>query len=187
MHKNMKMILKAFALILSWLTLSPLFFYLAKKWGLMNKGWRITLLLISPLFLVGYLLIGAFIFFEYAEYERKHGFLDKDRIERITEVRLPDFELVECKMGDMNFRGEYSDELTIEFEDSLTNDFYATLDSLVEKKVWSKSKDTGRYSFSTMWGNGIPAPEGENDETDIMFSITIEKGTNRAVIGTGSW
>lgn len=183
----MKKILEALALILSWLTLSPLFFYLAKKWGLMNKGWRITLLLISPLFLVGYLLIGAFSFFEYAEYERKHGFLDKDRIERITEVRLPDFELVECEMGDMNFRGEYSDELIIEFEDSLTNDFYATLDSLVEKKVWSKSKDTDRYSFSTMWGNGIPAPEGENDEADIMFSITIEKGTNRAVIGAGSW
>lgn len=183
----MKKFLKAFALILSWLTLSPLFFYLTKKWRLMNKGWRITFLLISPLFLIGYLLIGIFIFIEYIQYERKYGFLDKDRIERITKVRLNDFELVECEMGEMNFRGEYSDELIIEFEDSLTTDFYVTLDSLVEKDVWSKRKYTDIYSFSTMWGNGIPAPEGENDEADIMFSITIEKETNRAVIRTGSW
>lgn len=181
----MKKILKASALILLWLTLSPLFFYMAKRWGMMNKSWRIGLLLLSPMVLLCYALIGILIFFGYLGYERKYGFLDKDRIERITKVKLPDFELVEYEGGEMNFRGEYSDELTIEFKDSLTDEFYATLDSLVEKEVWNKREN--RYSFSVMWGNGLPAPNGENKEEDVMFSITIERGTNTAVIDTGSW
>lgn len=176
---------KVLALIFSWLTFSPLFFYWAKRWKLVSKRWRIILLLLSPMALLCYALIGIFIFLGYLEYERKYGFLDKDRIERITEVRLPDFKLIEYDKGRTGFNGDYSDYLTIEFKDSLTNDFFVTLDSLVEKEVWSKRDN--RYSFSAMWGNGLPAPKGENKEEDVMFSITIERGTNTAVIDTGTW
>lgn len=151
----------------------------------MNKGWRIGLLFVSPLFLLCYLLLGIFLFFEYLKYDRKYGFLDEERIERITEVRLPDFELVEYQEGEMNFRGEYSDKLIIEFEETLSDEFYTTLDSLVKRKVWSK--DEKSYYFHTTWGNGLPAPEGENEEADIMFNLTIERGTNRAVIGVATW
>lgn len=129
--------------------------------------------------------MGIFLFFEYLKYERKYGFLDEERIERITEVRLPDFELVEYEGSEMDFRGEYSDKLTIEFEDTLSGDFYATLDSLVKREAWSKDKDS--YYFHTIWGNGLTAPEGENEEEDIMFDLTIERGTNRAIIGIASW
>ena len=125
------------------------------------------------------------MFLGYLGYERKYSFLDKDRIERITEVRLPDFKLIEYNKGRTGFNGDYSDHLTIEFKDSLTNEFYAALDSLVEKEVWNKREN--RYSFSAMWGNGLPAPKGENKEEDITFSITIEKGTNTAEIRTGLW
>lgn len=135
-------ILKALGLMFSWLTLSPLFFYMAKRCGVMNKGWRITLLLVSPMAWLCYALIGIFIFFGYLGYERKYGFLDKDRIERITKVRLPDFELIDYEGSVINFRGEYSDYMTIKFKDNLTDEFYATLDSLVEKDVWSKRERT---------------------------------------------
>ena len=185
MKKNFIIILKFLTLIFSWLILSPLFFYMAKRWNLVSKTWRIILLLLSPMGLICYLLIGILLFSWYLAYDRKYGFLDKDRIERITEVRLPDFKLIEYDKGRTGFNGDYSDYLTIEFKDSLTNEFYATLDSLVKKKVWDKREN--RYSFSAMWGNGLPAPKGENEEEDIMFSITIEKGTNTAEIGSGAW
>ena len=37
--------------LISWLTLSPLFYYLTWKWKLIGKKLRVTLLLISPIFL----------------------------------------------------------------------------------------------------------------------------------------
>ena len=41
-------------LLLSWLTLSPLFCYLSRKWQLIGKKVRMLLLLISPLMLIVY-------------------------------------------------------------------------------------------------------------------------------------
>jgi hypothetical protein len=38
-----------------------------------------------------------------------------------------------------------------------------------------------------MWGNGLPAPEGEDYEEDMSLSVTIKKGEKRAKISFGAW
>jgi hypothetical protein len=66
-------------LLLSWLMLSPLFFYLARKWQLIGKKVRVLLLLISPLMLIVYAVIVLFILQGYGDYKRK---LERYRTER---------------------------------------------------------------------------------------------------------
>lgn len=43
------------------------------------------------------------------------------------------------------------------------------------------------YSYSKMWGNGLPAPKGENDEEDVFLEISLKKGSKQAIISYGVW
>lgn len=144
-------------------------------------------MLVSPLFLIVYFAVFICGYFTYIEYERKYYFADEERIERITGVRFPDFEIVEYNQGRGRFVGEYIDECQIEFEDSLSDDLYHSLDSLVtaSNTGWRMKGDA--YVFSATWGNGLPAPKGENDDEDRTFSISFEKGSKQAVIRNGMW
>lgn len=83
--------------------------------------------------------------------------------------------------------GEYSDEVVVEFEDSLSDAFYLSLDGIIEegKTNWKKNGNT--YVFGQTWGNGMPAPKGERDGEDRMFSISLDKGSKRATINSGMW
>ena len=72
------------ALLLSWLTISPLFVYLANKWKLIGKKVRILLLLVSPLMLIVYFIIFLLALQGYFDYQRKYNYADNEVIERIT-------------------------------------------------------------------------------------------------------
>ena len=50
---------------------------------------------------------------------------------------------------------------------------------------WSIVDDA--YSYSKIWGNGLPAPNGEDDKEDMMFSISLSKGSRHATINYGVW
>lgn len=50
---------------------------------------------------------------------------------------------------------------------------------------WSKKEQ--HYSYSRMWGNGIPTPEGENDEEDMTFNISLDKGSKQVTLTYGAW
>lgn len=52
-------------------------------------------------------------------------------------------------------------------------------------KEWKKRD--GEYNFSIMWGNGMPAPEGEDDDEDIAFSLSFKEGSRTVVINYGLW
>ena len=173
-------------LLLSWLTLSPIFFYLARKWQLIGKKVRILLLLISPLMLIIYFIIFLLALQGYFDYQRKYQFRDKERIERITGVEFPDFKVISYKAEERDIRGEYTDNMEIEFKDTLSSAFYHTLASMIatNETDWSKSEN---YYFSKIWGNGLPAPEGEDSEEDIFFNISFKKNSNRAKISYGVW
>ena len=82
-------ITKFLLLFLSWLTLSPLFLYLASNWKLIGKKVRILLFVISPLMLIIYLVVTIVVYMAYDDYNRKHRFADNDVIERITGIRFP--------------------------------------------------------------------------------------------------
>lgn len=123
----------------------------------------------------------------YLDYERKHYFVDEDRIERITGVRLPDMDIVEYQPGYSRIMEDYSDCLLVEFEEVPSEDLYHKLDSLIhtEKTSWRRNGDV--YEFSMMWGNGMSAPKGESDDEDRIFSISFEQGSKKAMIHSGMW
>ncbi len=168
-----------------WLTVSPLFCYLAGRWKLMGKKLRVCLMLISPLFLIVYFILYLLVSGVYYDYRREHRFADKEVLERITGVTYPDFEVVKYTKGEESFLGDYHDELTIEFKEMPSAAFYQSLDSLVATDVWFLHDNV--YSFSAIWGNGFPAPQGESEEEDMMFDIHIEKGSKQAVVSYGAW
>ena len=118
MINHLQKIIKLTICLLCWLTISPLFYYLAGKWG-MKKG-RLSLMLVSPLFIISYLIILLWGYATYLDYERKYYFTNEDRIERITGVRLPDMDIVEYNKGKSGFTGDYSDRLLLEFR-SISN------------------------------------------------------------------
>ena len=174
-------------LLLSWLTLSPLFFFLARKWQLIGKKVRMMLLLISPLMLIVYVLAVLFILQEYDGYKRKHHFASNEVIERITGVAFPELSIIDYEKGDAGFLGDYNDMLTLEMKNDLSESTYHYLDSVISAgdTNWSKHNDVYRYSI--MWGNGLPAPEGENEEEDMTFSLSFKAGSKKVTLNYGAW
>ena len=174
-------------LLLSWLTISPLFVYFAKKWKLIGKKVRILLLLISPLMLIGYLILFLLALQEYDDYRRKYRYANNEAIERITGVAFPELDIIEYKKNNRGFLGDYKDRLTLEMEDDLSESTYHYLDSIINagNTQWFKHGD--EYSYSIMWGNGLPAPKGESEEDDGMFSLSFKKGSKIINLSHGSW
>lgn len=104
-----------------------------------------------------------------------------DRIERITGVRIPEYKVTKAFIGPTSFLGDFKDSLYIEFETLPSDELFEKMDSL----NWYREGD--KYSFSTSWGNGSPAPEGENDEEDRFFEIKLTKGEKTGIIVYGWW
>lgn len=186
--KNMLLkILQWLISLISWLMLSPLFYYLTWKWKLIGRKLRVALLLISPIFLGLYIILFAFGLDTYYNYHRKHRFADKAVLERITGITYPDFKVIEYTKGRTSFLGDYNDELIIEFEKMPSAVFYQFLDSLIAVTDSGWFIHDNIYSYNHTWGNGMPAPKGEDDEEDMMFSISFKKGSKRAIINYGAW
>ena len=104
-----------------------------------------------------------------------------DRIERITGVRIPEYKVTKAFIGPTSFLGDFEDSLYIEFETLPSDELFEKMDSL----NWYREGD--KYSFSTSWGNGSPAPEGENDEEDRFFKIKLTKGEKTGIIVYGMY
>lgn len=174
-------------LLLSWLTISPLFIYLASRWKLISKKVRILLLFISPLMLIVYFIIFLLALQGYDDYERKYKFANNEAIERITGVAFPELDIVEYKKDNRGFLGDYSDKLILEMEEELNETTYHYLDSIIMSGDTGWSKRDDEYSYSIMWGNGLPAPKGESEEDDGMFSLSFKKGSKIINLSHGSW
>ena len=187
MNRYISNILKCIACLISWLTISPLFYYLTRKWGIMKKWISILLLCISPLFIYIYFFIIACIYVGHIKYQLKHKFDDKAIVENIIGVPLPDYDITNREMGKISFNGDYEVELEIEFKELPSIHFFETLDSLATLKEsdWNRKKD--HYLYSKMWGNGIAVPNGVDDKEDMTFSIYIIKGNKQATINYGAW
>jgi len=111
----------------------------------------------------------------------KHEEWPTDRIERITGVRIPEYKVTKAFIGPTSFNGDFEDSLYIEFETLPSDELFEKMDSL----NWYREGD--EYSFSTSWGNGSSAPEGENDEEDRFFKIKLTKGEKTGIIVYGMW
>ena len=138
------------------------------------------------------MLIVYFILFllalqEYDDYRRKYKFANNEAIERITGVAFSEVDIINYKKDNRSFLGDYNDKLTLEMEDELSDSTYHYLDSIINagNTEWSKYDD--EYSYSIMWGNGLPAPKGESEEDDGMFSLSFKKGSKIINLSHGSW
>lgn len=180
-------IIRWLTLLLSWLTISTLFVYLASRWKLIGKKVRILLLFISPLMLIVYFIIFLLALQGYYDYQRKYHFADNDVIERITGVAFPEVDIINYENGESSFLGDYSDKLILEMEEELSESTYHYLDSIVNSGNTGWSKRDDEYSYSIMWGNGLPAPKGESEEEDGMFSLSFMKGSKIINLSHGSW
>lgn len=138
-----------------------------------------------------YLTLFLFGLYTYYNYEREYRFANRRTIERITGVTLPNFKVIEYTKGRMSFQGDYNDQLIIEFKETPSAPFYQTIDSLIATNHtgwtggWAVHDDT--YSYDYMWGNGLPAPNGEDSDEDMTFSISFKKGSKQAIINFGAW
>ena len=176
-------ILKSIALLLSWLTLSPLLLILDGRWKLLPKWLRIVLFVLSPMIIVVLALVVLWGIDYYPKYYMQHHFVKRKVVENITGVRLPEYKVVERGDG-WNCFGRYPEhayDFTLEFRKIPDDAFYETLDEHFD------CFESGKYSYSAIWGNGMEAPKGESDEDDISFSITIEKRSKTFHIWVMEW
>ena len=179
----MKNISKWIVLIISWLTLSPLILYLGHRWKMGNKYVRIVAMLLSPLFLALYLLLFTIVCFE----DDRSYFQNRGRIERITEVRIPKFKVIEYHEGQRGFNGDFNDWFVFEFKATPPHELFDEIDKLIKTGNTSWYKEGNEYIFDKTWGNGLPAPKGERENEDRMFSITITRGEKQGIIRHGMW
>lgn len=189
---------KWFVLFLLWLVFSPLFYYYAKRWNMIKNVPRVILLIFSPLVMLPIISAILFLLLMYSigAYQRAMDnrdtsslFADNKRVERITGVPFPEYDIVEYKRGDSNFLGDYKDEIVVEMKSELSDADFCRLDSIIandSKTNWRKNNDSS-YTFGIMWGTSFPAPPGENPEEDRFFNIEIRKGSKRAQIHYGAW
>ena len=72
-------------------------------------------------------------------------------------------------------------------EEELDESTYHYLNSIINSGNTQWFMHDDEYSYSIMWGNGLPAPEGESEEDDGMFSMSFKKGSKIINLSHGSW
>ena len=129
------------------------------------------------------LILGIYVYLEWKDYYASSSL----RVERITGVRVPPYKIIECNKGRRGFNGDYNDIYIIEFESMPSDELFDEIDKKIAEGSMGWRKNGNDYNFSAMWGNGLPAPKGESEEDDGMFSITMTKGSKKGEIRNGAW
>jgi hypothetical protein len=177
------LLIKAIALLLSWLTLSPLLLILDGRWKLLPKWLRIVLFVFSPMILIMVTVAAIWCSDYYSEHYMKHHFVRRRVVENITGVQFPKYKVVnrgeEWKCFGRS--PEHAYLFTLEFNKMPDEEFYKKLDEHFD------CFEPGKYSYSAIWGNGLEAPKGESDEDDIGFSIDVERGSKTCHVRVWTW
>ena len=109
------------------------------------------------------------------------------RIERITDIRVPKFEVTKYVEGRRSFTGDYKDTYFIEFKSTPSEELFDEIDRKIAKGGTGWKRNGKKYSFSVFWGNGFAAPKGESEDADGIFDITLTRGEKEAIIHSGAW
>ena len=175
------------ALLLIWLTISPLFIHYAREWQLIGKRLRILLFLISPLMLIVYfpifVLIFLFTFDEIDEYQRRNYFSDNEVIENIIGVALPELDIIDYRQyTNPNIAVvQDTDSLILKMEDELSESTFHYLDSIISIGNTEWSKHDEEYKYFIEWNHEKRTPEplkkfiGPYGEG--FFSLSFKKGS----------
>ena len=144
------------------------------KWTLATFG----VLLVCLLLLMG----GAYAYYEWIWQEWSPA-----RIERITGVRIPAYKTIEYNEGLRGFNGDFDDWFTIEFKTMPSDEMFDEIERMIETGKTGWHKEGNEYIFNCTWGNGFKAPNGESDDEDRIFGITITRGEKQGIIRHGMW
>lgn len=110
-----------------------------------------------------------------------------ERIERVSGVRVPSYKIIERHEGSRSFIGDYENIYDIEFKTMPSDELFDEIDKMIASGNTEWHKDGNKYSFSVIWGNGFPTPEGENEQDDGTFCITLTRGEKGGLIRSGAW
>lgn len=127
------------------------------------------------------LVVGTYVYHEWFWQEWSPA-----RIERITGIKVPQYKVIECNEGNRGFTGDYENSFSFEFKTNPSDDLFDEIDKKIATGKSGWRRDGNTYSFSITWGNGYPAPKGEREEDDGMFSITITRGEKGGRITYGA-
>ncbi len=133
----------------------------------------------------GFLLILFLGFYVYDKYIYEEW--PVERVERITGINMPEFKIIKSNRGERSFNGDHMDSFTLEFEVVPSDEFFDEIDKMIEKGKTGWRREGITYKFSIIWGNGYPAPEGESEDADGTFGLTITKGEKKEFLESGSW
>ena len=163
--------------------------YLKKVLTTRPKAFKRIKVAYNCIFLIPLLLIALIRIDNATDFiSRKRRFDDAETLTRITETNFPKFKVVEFyEDWILGPNLKHDNELTLEFKKLPTENFYIVIDSLARDTAsgWS-AKDDSTYYYSRTWGNGLPAPKGEDDNEDMSISIEIKRGAKRFYVYYGA-
>lgn len=128
------------------------------------------------------LFLGSYVYYEWIWEE-----WPTERIERVTGVRIPCYKIIETHKDKRAFTGDHEDSFEIEFKNMPSVELFDKIDRMIANGNTNWVKEGHKYTFSIIWGNGLPTPKGESDSYDGTFSLTITKGEKVGEIRSGSW
>lgn len=171
-----KVVLKAIVLVISWLTISPLFLIYDGWWKLLPKWLRIVLAVFSPLIMIVVVMAFAFTSYAIMDHFHRHHFTKPKVVERITNTPFPEYTIDDYRKTWIGDLGWY--KTSLEFVNVPDSTFYRELakhgnyytdenDSLV---TYSFSKSYYYYSSAYIIFDGVAAYHGD-------ACITVEKGS----------
>ena len=163
--------------------------YLKKVLTPHSKAFKRIKVAYNCIFLIPLLLIALIRIDNATDFiSRKRRFDDAETLTRITEMYFPKFKVVEFyEDWVLGPNRKFDNELILEFKMLPTEDFYTVIDSIAKyaDSGWSV-KDDSTYCYSRTWGNGLPAPQGEDDNEGMSLSIEIKRGEKRFYVNYGA-
>ena len=100
---------------------------------------------------------------------------------------MPKYKVIEYNQGERHFTGDFMDTYEIEFQTIPSDEIFDKIDKMIATGKTGWHKNGSDYKFNCTWGNGYPAPNGECEDEDIIFGITITRGKKQGTIRHGMW
>lgn len=114
--------------------------------------------------------------------------VDKQRIDRITSVEFPVYEVTDIQNPGIGLNGDYDALFHLEFNELPSEAFYKQIDKKISLGDTCWCKDGNEYRYYIFWGASYgTAPEGEDPRDERYLGITIVRGEKHFTIRDGAW
>lgn len=114
--------------------------------------------------------------------------VDKQRIDRITGVEFPVYEVTDIQNPGIGLNGDYDALFHLEFNELPSEAFYKQIDKKISLGDTCWCKECNEYRYYIFWGASYgTAPEGEDPRDERYLGITIVRGEKHFTIRDGAW